>query len=96
MAGQSRVVHVSAPIGGLSSQECYIGVGPMDSQLRPSIYANPYSFSLPPDQAVKAFREYLFARPDVMDLVRPLVGAACLCDCDLGRFCHGFVFDGGE
>ena len=91
LSGQARIVHVLEPIGALSSQVCYVGVGPMDSQLRPSIYANPYSSFLSPGEALISFLEYVFARPDMLDWVRPLVGATCLCDCDLGACCHGVV-----
>ena len=87
-AGLASVVHVFAPLGPLSSSDVYVGLGFFDCQQRPSLYANPYFFTCPPDVAYYNFSEYILARPDLEDFVRPLAGSTLVCDCELGEWCH--------
>ena len=84
--------HTSTPMCSLPASHVYIGFGRIDSQDRPSLWANPYTFvCASPVSARSRFAQFLRARCDLHDYLYPLAGRTLVCDCDAGPLCHGLL-----
>ena len=91
----SVVRHSSVPILPLSFSTVYVGCGVIDSQSRPSPWANPYVFlDRCPEGAYLSYSDYVCARADLRSFLTPLAGKTLLCDCNAGDFCHANVLAG--
>ena len=84
------VKHVDGAFHSYPSPFLYIGFGESDIQGRPSQWANPFLFLGTDAEACFAlFSRYVNSRADVVEFLTPLSGAILICDCCMGKWCHG-------
>ena len=88
----ARVRHQSTPSGGGPAAHIYVGCGVIDSQLRPSLWADPFWLVAPTAlDCLVRYSDYLDSRSDLVSFLSPLAGKILICDCSLKSDCHARV-----
>ena len=92
---QASLRHSCVPVAPLPNSCMYIGFGLIDSQKRPSPWANPFFFlESDPCVSLDLYSDYICSRADRFEFLKPLAGKCLLCDCNFGDRCHGHVLKG--